>query len=81
MISASSIAFASIYGMKISPELSILAAGAGSMIVSHANDPYFWIVSKFSGMPVNTTYRLFTAASLISGVVTFMIILLLGFIM
>lgn len=81
MISASSIAFASIYGMKISPELSILAAGAGSMIVSHANDPYFWIVSKFSGMPVKTTYRLFTVASLISGVITFMIVLLLGFVM
>ncbi|MEM0111895.1 MAG: GntP family permease, partial [Candidatus Parvarchaeota archaeon] len=30
--------------------LITLAIGAGSMVVSHANDSYFWVVSRFSNM-------------------------------
>ncbi|MCC6414005.1 MAG: GntP family permease, partial [Saprospiraceae bacterium] len=31
--------------------LAVLAMGAGSMAVSHTNDSYFWVVSRFSGLP------------------------------
>lgn len=78
MISASSIAFASMYSMRISPELAVLAAGAGSMVVSHANDPYFWIVSRFSGMNVKDAYRIFTVATLVCGLASFCVVFLLG---
>jgi len=30
--------------------LTVVAIGAGSMVVSHANDSYFWVVSQFSRM-------------------------------
>jgi len=30
--------------------LLVLAIGAGAMVVSHANDSYFWVVSQFSGL-------------------------------
>ncbi|HPS58407.1 MAG TPA: hypothetical protein PK514_09895 [Spirochaetota bacterium] len=81
MISASSITFASMYSMRISPELAVLAAGAGAMVVSHANDPFFWIVAKFSGMNMSATYRLFTVATLVSGLVTFLAVFVLGLFM
>jgi GntP family gluconate:H+ symporter len=47
--------------------LAVLAVGAGSMVVSHANDSYFWVVGQFSGMDAGTTWRTHTAASLVSG--------------
>ena len=35
--------------------LAMLSMGAGSMIVSHANDSYFWVVANFSEMDPDTT--------------------------
>ena len=40
--------------------LAMLSMGAGSMIVSHANDSYFWVVSNFSDIdPDYNTESLF----------------------
>lgn len=47
--------------------LVVVAIGAGSMVVSHANDSYFWVVTQFSGMNVNQGYRLQTLGSLVEG--------------
>ena len=49
--------------------LATLAIGCGSMVVSHANDSYFWVVTQFSDMDVGTAYRAQTLATLIEGVV------------
>jgi len=48
--------------------LTVMAIGAGSMVVSHANDPYFWIVAKLSGMPPRRAYVSHTVITLIAGV-------------
>ncbi|BAS28646.1 GntP family permease [Limnochorda pilosa] len=50
------------------PALVVLAIGAGSMTVSHANDSYFWVVSQFSGMNVAQAYQLQTISSGVAGV-------------
>lgn len=34
------------------------------MTVSHANDSFFWVVSRFSRMSVNLAYRAQTLATL-----------------
>jgi GntP family gluconate:H+ symporter len=47
--------------------LAVVAIGAGSMVVSHANDSYFWVVTQFSNMSVNEGYRLQTLGSLLQG--------------
>lgn len=47
--------------------LAVVAIGAGSMVVSHANDSYFWVVTQFSKMDVKTGYRLQTFGTLIEG--------------
>lgn len=58
----------------------ILAMGAGSMVVSHANDSYFWVVTKFSNLDVGTAYKTYSTGTIILGSVTMLTILLLSFI-
>ncbi|MFN3410801.1 MAG: GntP family permease [Exilispira sp.] len=57
-------------GFTTTPQkaLVVLAIGAGSMVVSHANDSYFWVVTKFSDMDVGQGYRLQTLGSLFTGI-------------
>jgi GntP family gluconate:H+ symporter len=64
--------------LGLDPALTTIAIGAGSMVVSHANDSYFWVVSQFSGMPVNTAYKAYTSATAVEGVVAFVVILVLS---
>jgi GntP family gluconate:H+ symporter len=52
----------------IAKALIVLAIGAGSMVVSHANDSFFWVVTQMSKMDVKTGYKLHTVGTLIIGV-------------
>ncbi len=47
--------------------LVVVAIGAGSMVVSHANDSYFWVVTGLSKMSVKQGYKLQTIGTLIEG--------------
>ena len=47
--------------------LVVVAIGAGSMVVSHANDSYFWVVTQFSNMDLKTGYKLQTLGTLVQG--------------
>lgn len=49
----------------------MLAMGAGSMMVSHANDSYFWVVTKFSDIHADITLRVFSTATIVMGVTVF----------
>ena len=48
--------------------LVAVAIGAGSMVVSHANDSYFWVVTGLSGLTVKQGYKLQTLGTLVEGV-------------
>ncbi|ADT83789.1 D-glycerate transporter [Thermococcus barophilus MP] len=58
--------------------LTVLAIGAGSMVVSHANDSYFWVVTQFSNMDVMQGYKLQTVATFVEGIVAAIVILIMG---
>lgn len=45
----------------------VIATGAGSLVVSHVNDSFFWVVTQMSNMDVKTGYRLHTLGTLIIG--------------
>jgi len=47
--------------------LVVVAIGAGSMVVSHVNDSYFWVVTQLSNMTVSQGYKLQTLGTLIEG--------------
>jgi len=65
--------------LGLDPALTVIAIGAGSMVVSHANDSFFWVVSQFSNMSVTTAYKAFTSATAIEGMVAFMAVLIMSF--
>ena len=45
----------------------VLAIGAGSAVVSHANDSFFWVVTQMSGMDTRTGYRLQSMGTFVLG--------------
>jgi len=51
--------------------LSVLSMGAGSMVVSHANDSYFWVISNFSDVDPGTTLKVYSSSTIIMGIVVF----------
>jgi len=51
--------------------LALLSMGAGSMIASHANDSYFWVVTNFSDIRVEDTLRVYTTSTIVMGTVVF----------
>lgn len=51
--------------------LTMLAMGAGSMMISHANDSYFWVVTRFSGINSNTTLKVYSSATIVMGITVF----------
>ncbi|MGA9175386.1 MAG: permease DsdX, partial [Thermoactinomyces sp.] len=61
-----------------SPELLVLAAGAGSLILSHLNDGGFWLIKEYFNMSVNDTLKTWTVMETILSVVAFVFILLLS---
>jgi len=48
--------------------LAVMAIGAGSMTVSHANDSYFWVVTNFGQMKAEEGYLTQTAVTLVMGI-------------
>jgi len=45
----------------------VIAIGAGSAVVSHANDSFFWVVTQMSGMDTKMGYRMHTLGTFILG--------------
>ena len=45
----------------------VLSIGAGSMVFSHANDSFFWVVTQLSGIDVKSGYRLYSLGTFILG--------------
>jgi GntP family gluconate:H+ symporter len=51
--------------------LCVLAMGGGSMMISHANDAYFWVIARFSGLEMKTMLKVYSIATLLMGLTTF----------
>lgn len=62
--------------------LTVLAIGAGSVVVSHANDSFFWVFTQLTGMNVKQGNQTLTLGTLVLGVsaisIIFSLSLLLG---
>ena len=76
IITAASIVAPMLPGLGLASEagklFTMLAMGAGSMMVSHANDSYFWVVTKFSDIHADITLRVFTTATAVMGITVFL---------
>lgn len=58
--------------------LTAMSIGIGSMVVSHANDSYFWVVTNFGGMKTGDGYKTQTVVTLVMGVAAMSFIWLLS---
>ncbi|MEG0384707.1 MAG: GntP family permease [Solibacillus sp.] len=57
--------------------LVVMAIGAGAMTVSHVNDSFFWVIAQYSGMTVTQAYKAQTMATLLQGLTTISISIIL----
>ncbi len=58
--------------------LCVLSMGAGSMMISHANDAYFWVIAKFSGLEMKTMLKVYSVATILMGLVSLAMVYLLS---
>lgn len=56
------------------PLFAVLAMGAGSMMISHVNDAYFWVIAKFSGLDMKSMLKVYSIASVVMGLVSLLTI-------
>ena len=54
--------------------MTVLAIGAGSTVVSHANDSFFWVLTQLTGMDVKQGNQIQTAGTLIFGISAILVI-------
>jgi GntP family gluconate:H+ symporter len=82
IITASSIILPLLSSLGLQSEtgrlLAVLSMGAGSMTVSHANDAYFWVIAKFSGLEMKPMLQVYTVATLLMGLVTLLVVYMLS---
>jgi GntP family gluconate:H+ symporter/D-serine transporter len=62
----------------LSPEIVVLAIGAGAIGWCHVNDSAFWLVKEFLGLSLPDAFKGFTAATVIASIVALAGILLLA---
>ena len=61
--------------------LCVLAMGAGSMMISHANDAYFWVIAKFSGLEMKIMLRVYSVATVFMGLTSFAVVYILSYLL
>lgn len=61
--------------------LAVLSMGAGSMMISHANDAYFWVISKFSDIEMSNMLRIYSVGTIWMGLVSFLLVYVLSLMM
>ena len=58
-----------------------MSIGAGSMVFSHINDSYFWVVVELSGLTVQDAYKARTLATVVQGATALIIIMIFSFLL
>ena len=61
--------------------LVVIAIGAGSAVVIHANDSFFWVVTRMTGLEVNSGYRFLSLGSFIFGTTAALLTFILSLIL
>jgi GntP family gluconate:H+ symporter len=52
---------------ELQKALVVISIGSGSLVVSHANDSGFWVLTQLTGMTVGQGYKLQTLGTFVLG--------------
>jgi gluconate:H+ symporter, GntP family len=55
-------------------EILILAMASGTFMISHVNDPFFWIFGELAELEPSEIFRSNTLGSALMGVVSFLLV-------
>ncbi len=66
------------FDTAVEKAIAVVAIGAGSAVISHANDSAFWVVTQLSSMDVKTGYRIYSTGTLLIGIVAASLLFLLS---
>ncbi len=68
VITAASIAAPMMGTLGLSPEATMLAGAAGSIIVKYVNSSYFWVCTSLSRMPLRSALLSYGGVTLVNGI-------------
>ncbi|MCI0436682.1 MAG: GntP family permease [Gemmatimonadetes bacterium] len=69
VITAASIAAPMMGPLGLTPEATMLAGAAGSMIIKYVNSSYFWVCTSLSRMPLRSALLSFGGVTFVNGLV------------
>ena len=69
VITAASISAPMMGTLGLSPEATMLAGAAGSMIIKYVNSSYFWVCTSLSRMPLRSALLSFGGVTFVNGIV------------
>jgi Gnt-I system high-affinity gluconate transporter len=67
-ITAAGITLPLIGGTGVSPELMVIATGAGSLMFSHFNDTGFWMFKEYFNATIRQTFAVWTVMEMLIGI-------------
>jgi H+/gluconate symporter-like permease len=67
-ITAAGLTMPLINGTGVSPELMVIATGAGSLMFSHFNDTGFWMFKEYFNATIKQTFAVWTVMEMLIGI-------------
>lgn len=77
VITAGSIVAPMLGDLGLSPEAAMLSGASGSVIIKYVNSSYFWVCTSLSGLSVKDAIFSYGGATLVGGIVSFVMVCLL----
>jgi GntP family gluconate:H+ symporter len=60
--------------LGLPPEILILSMASGTFVISHVNDPFFWIFGELAELEPSEVFRSNTLGSALMGIVSFLLV-------
>ena len=77
VITAASLVAPMLGSLDLSPEAAMLAGASGSVIIKYVNSSYFWVCTSLSKLSANDAILGYGGATLVGGIVSFLVVCLL----
>lgn len=77
-ITAAGLTLPFIEGTGVSPELMVIATGAGSLMLSHFNDTGFWMFKEYFNTTIKQTFMVWTVMEMLIGITGLIGVLILN---